>query len=77
MSSAAIARASADISARLDRLPASRALWMLVHTLEPVEEIAARLGYADTSNFSRVVRRWFGATPREVREGGTAATSRS
>ena len=30
MSSAAIARASADISARLDRLPASRALWMLV-----------------------------------------------
>jgi AraC-like DNA-binding protein len=33
-----------------------------------VEEIAARLGYADTSNFSRTVRRWFGAAPRELRE---------
>jgi len=54
----------------LDAARKQRALWMLVHTAEPVEEIAARLGYADTSNFSRTVRRWFGATPRAVREGG-------
>jgi AraC-like DNA-binding protein len=46
---------------------------MLAHTAQPVEEIAARLGYVDTSNFSRTVRRWFGATPREVREAGGRA----
>jgi AraC-like DNA-binding protein len=38
-----------------------------------VEEIAARLGYVDTSNFSRTVRRWFGVTPRELRESGGVA----
>jgi len=56
----------------LDTARKRRALWMLAHTAEPVEEIAARLGYVDTSNFSRTVRRWFGATPRELR----AATGR-
>ena len=61
----------------LDAARKQRALWLLLHTAEPVEEIAARLGYADTSNFSRTVRRWFGATPREVRETGAAVTPRS
>jgi len=54
----------------LDAARQQRALWMLVHTAETMEEIASRLGYVDTSNFSRTVRRWFGATPREVRESG-------
>jgi AraC-like DNA-binding protein len=54
----------------LDAARQQRALWMLVHTAERVEEIASRLGYVDTSNFSRTVRRWFGATPRELREAG-------
>jgi len=54
----------------LDAARKQRALWMLAHTAEPVEEIASRLGYVDTSNFSRTVRRWFGATPRELRESG-------
>lgn len=62
----------ATFQALLDAARQRRALWMLVHTAEPVEEIAARLGYADPSNFSRTVRRWFGATPREVREAGGA-----
>jgi len=52
----------------LDAARQQRALWMLLHTAEPVEEIAARVGYLDTSNFSRTVRRWFGASPRELRE---------
>ena len=52
----------------LDGARQKRALWLLEHTGEAVEEIAARLGYVDTSNFSRTVRRWFGATPRELRE---------
>jgi AraC-like DNA-binding protein len=42
--------------------PGRRALW-LRHTRLPVEEVAAQLGLADTSNFSRTVRRWFGCTP--------------
>jgi len=54
----------------LDAARQQRALWMLVHTAEPMEEIASRLGYVDTSNFSRTVRRWFGATPRALRESG-------
>jgi AraC-like DNA-binding protein len=32
-----------------------------------VEDIAARLGYGDTTNFSRTFRRWVGQTPSEVR----------
>jgi AraC-like DNA-binding protein len=32
-----------------------------------VEEIAARLGYQDTRNFSRSFRRWHGSTPSAVR----------
>ena len=54
--------------ALLDAARKQRALWLLQHTAAPVEEIAARLGYVDTSNFSRTVRRWFGATPRELRD---------
>lgn len=44
-----------------------RALWLLQSTTQSVEEIASQLGYVDTSNFSRTVRRWFGATPGELR----------
>ena len=61
----------------LDAARKQRALWMLLHTAEPVEEIAARLGYVDTSNFSRTVRRWFGTTPRGLREGAGRAVPRS
>lgn len=34
-----------------------------------VADIATRLGYVDGSNFSRTFRRWFGATPIDVRLG--------
>ncbi len=50
-----------------------RARWLLVHTELPVERIAERLGYADSSNFSRTFRRWTGATPREFRQGAQAS----
>jgi len=59
--------------ALLDTARKQRALWLLQHTGEAVEEIAARLGYQDTSNFSRTVRRWFGATPRALRDRADAA----
>ena len=52
-----------------DELRQQRALWYLQHTRDPVEAIAARLGYEDTSNFSRTFRRWFGVTPSDVRAG--------
>ena len=42
--------------------------WYLVRTREPIEAIADRLGYADTSNFSRSFRRWFGTPPAKFRK---------
>ena len=53
----------------LDAVRQERAGWYLAHTRLSVEEIAARLGYADTSNFSRTYRRWFGRTPSQARGG--------
>jgi AraC-like DNA-binding protein len=43
------------------------ACWRLTHTDDTVEQIAADLGYVDTSNFSRTFRRWRGTTPTEFR----------
>ncbi len=53
--------------ALLDESRKQRAWWYLLHTRHPVEEIAARLGYQDTRNFSRSFRRWHGSTPSAVR----------
>ena len=53
----------------LDEVRKGRALWYLRQTEQTVEQIAAHLGYSDTSNFSRSFRRWFGLTPRDVRKG--------
>jgi AraC-like DNA-binding protein len=52
----------------LDTARQTRTLWLLQHTSCSVEEIAAQLGYTDTSNFSRTVRRWFGTTPLALRQ---------
>lgn len=57
----------------LDGARRSRALWLLQHTRRSVEDIAAELGYVDTSNFSRTVRRWFQASPRALRQAGEGA----
>jgi AraC-like DNA-binding protein len=54
----------------LDGVRKERAAWYLAHTRLGVEEIAARVGYVDTSNFSRTYRRWFGRSPSQAR-GGT------
>lgn len=51
----------------LDEARQERAIWYLQHTQRPVAEIAGRLGYVDTSNFSRTFRLWFGTTPLEMR----------
>lgn len=41
--------------------------WYLRHSDLSVERVAERLGYVDTSNFSRSFRRWTGITPRDYR----------
>jgi AraC-like DNA-binding protein len=59
-----------SFQALLDVDRKGRALQLLQQKRLSVEEVAAQLGYADTSNFSRTVRRWFGVTPRAMRAGG-------
>lgn len=54
--------------ALLDADRKARAQSLLQQNGLSVEEVAAQLGYADTSNFSRTVRRWFGVTPRALRQ---------
>jgi len=51
----------------LDHTRADLACWWLAQTPLPVESVAARLGFADTSNFSRSFRRWCGQTPSDYR----------
>lgn len=51
----------------LDAVREELACWLLLQTTLPVDTIAERLGYGDTSNFSRTFRRWLGMTPREFR----------
>jgi AraC-like DNA-binding protein len=60
-------REGTRFQALLDESRKQRAWWYLLHTRHPVEEIAARLGYQDTRNFSRSFRRWHGSTPSAVR----------
>lgn len=57
----------------LDDVREELACWLLLQTPLSVEAIAERLGYGDTSNFSRTFRRWVGMTPREFRAGGEMA----
>jgi AraC-like DNA-binding protein len=52
----------------LDSVREELACWLLLQTDLSVETIADRLGYQDTSNFSRTFRRWLGVTPRAFRE---------
>lgn len=56
-----------SFQALLDQTRQQRAVWYLTHTQRTVEDIAARLGYVDTTNFSRTFRRWCGQTPSELR----------
>ena len=52
----------------LDQVRSEQACWLLEHTDLSVELIAERLGYQDTSNFSRTFRRWQGCPPRSYRQ---------
>ena len=54
----------------LDEVRKELAEWYLLNSSESVEAIAERLGYMDTSNFSRTFRRWFGVSPAKFRQAG-------
>jgi len=41
---------------------------LLTETALPIADICYRLGYSAPSAFSRSVTRWFGASPRAVRD---------
>lgn len=58
--------------ALLDEVRSDQACWLLAHTDHSVESIAERLGYQDTSNFSRTFRRWLSLTPRQFRQQAVA-----
>mgnify|MGYP006299598237 CR=1 FL=1 len=53
----------------VEQLRERRARELLAHSREPVDEIAARLGYGDPSNFGRAFRRWTGLSPTAWRRG--------
>lgn len=56
--------------AMLDTVLKSRAQTLLAEPDARVQDIAARLGYADSASFRKAFRRWFGTTPRAWRERG-------
>ncbi|HMJ14561.1 MAG TPA: AraC family transcriptional regulator [Polyangiaceae bacterium] len=51
----------------VDEVQAARAVSLLQSQLT-VEEIASRLGYSDSANFTRAFRRWTGKTPGAYRK---------
>ncbi len=54
----------------LDEVRKELACWRLHNSKQSIEQIAESLGFADTSNFSRVFRRWLGCTPSAFRKAG-------
>ncbi len=53
--------------ALLDSARQQRAILYLHHSTLPIEQVAALLGFKDTSNFSRTFQRWFGQLPSDAR----------
>jgi transcriptional regulator GlxA family with amidase domain len=51
----------------VQRIRVERAVHLLATTRQPVDEIAARVGYADAAAFRRVLRRETGRSPRDLR----------
>lgn len=52
----------------VDEVRKDQATWALQNTHQSMDQIAESLGFIDTSNFSRVFRRWFACTPSEFRK---------
>ncbi|OBF11097.1 helix-turn-helix domain-containing protein [Mycobacterium sp. 852002-10029_SCH5224772] len=50
-----------------DEVLRDRAIEALVHGEETITDLAARLGFSETSAFRRAFRRWTGTPPRAYR----------
>jgi len=59
----------AAFSELLDEVRGAHASALLRDPKLSIDEIAERVGYADTSNFTRAFRRWTGKTPAAFRKG--------
>ncbi|MDP2226421.1 MAG: helix-turn-helix domain-containing protein, partial [Moraxellaceae bacterium] len=55
----------------LDKERHEQAMHFLRNTEKSVKEIAYILGFQESSNFSRVFKKWTGVTPLDYRRGGT------
>jgi AraC-like DNA-binding protein len=62
-----LAATGTSFQAVLDDLRRERALVLLDRAALSLDEIAERLGYSDTANFTRAFKRWTGQTPAMVR----------
>ncbi len=60
---------SAAFSEILDEVRREHAEALLRDPSLSIDEVAARIGYGDTSNFTRAFRRWTGKTPAAFRKG--------
>ncbi|HMM78173.1 MAG TPA: AraC family transcriptional regulator ligand-binding domain-containing protein [Gammaproteobacteria bacterium] len=58
-----------SFQAETERVLKSRATALLADPGNRVQDVAARLGYADAASFRKAFKRWFGAAPGEWREG--------
>lgn len=57
-----------SITAIKEELMRDTAIVSLTHSQEPVEELAARLGFSEASAFRRAFRRWTGSPPGTYRK---------
>ncbi len=59
--------AGTTVQKELDAIRRSRAEYALRHRTHPIREIAASVGYADPTVFSRAFKRWTGVSPSVYR----------
>lgn len=62
-----LAQLGTNYQAVVDRLRAERAATLLRDSAVTIAEVAQRLHFADTANFRKAFRRWFGCTPQDYR----------
>lgn len=57
----------------LDDIRRDKARQYIVQTTMRFSQVFGLLGYTDQSTFNRACRRWFGSTPKQIRQKGTSA----
>ncbi|CBL44394.1 Putative transcriptional regulator [gamma proteobacterium HdN1] len=62
-----LAEEGTHFQALLDQFRQSQARQLLLTSSEPVEQLAARLGYSEASTFVHAFKRWTGKTPGQFR----------